>query len=128
MKNKRKVNEFYFGILIIVIISIWFINKSIIYTGAFENLSILKFNIYSILIILPAFLGGIMFFYNRKSIVAKILSILGIALLMFAIISLTILTLGKFTILQYILFIFFEIIGIVLVIISFINKEKKYVK
>lgn len=128
MKDKRKVNEFYVGILIIAIISILFVNKAILYTGAFENLSIFKFNIYSVLIVLPAFLGGIMFFYNRKSIIPKILSILGIVLLIFAIISLTILSFGKFTILQYILFIIFEIIGIVLVVISFINKEKKYVK
>ena len=75
------------------------------------------------LIIIPAFIGGLMFFYNRKSIIAKLLGILGCALLLISIITCIIITFGKYTILQYVFFGIFELIGVILVIISFINKE-----
>lgn len=123
MKNRRKVNQFYIGQLIITILSIIIINKSIINSGAFMGLSIGKFSFYSILIVIPAFVGGLMFFYNRKSIIAKILGLLGVVLLLMSIVTCIVITLGKYTVLQYVLFGIFELIGIVLVIISFINKE-----
>lgn len=123
MKNRRKVNQFYIGQLIITILSIIIINKSIINSGAFMGLSIGKFSFYSILIVIPAFVGGLMFFYNRKSIIAKILGLLGVVLLLMSIVTCIVITLGKYTVLQYVLFGILELIGIVLVIISFINKE-----
>lgn len=128
MKNRRKINEFYIGLLIITIISIYIINKSILYSGAFLGLTIGKFSLYSILIVIPAFIGGLMFFYNKKSIIARILSILGIMLLLISIITCIVITLGKYSILQYILFTVFGLIGLFFIIISFINKENKNVK
>ena len=127
MKNRRKVNEFYIGILILITLSIYIINKSIIFSGAFKLL-VGKFSFYSVLIVIPAFIGGLMFFYNKKSIIAKILSILGILLLIISIVTGLIISLAKFSILQYILFIIFGILGLFFVIISFMDKEKKYVK
>lgn len=128
MKNRRKVNEFYIGILIITIMSVYLINKSILYSGAFLGLTIGKFSLYSILIVIPAFIGGLMFFYNKKSIIARVLSLLGVLLLLISIITCIIITLGKYSILQYILFTVFGLIGIFFIIISFINKENKNVK
>lgn len=128
MKNRRKVNEFYIGILIIIIMSVYIINKSILYSGAFLGLTIGKFSLYSILIVIPAFIGGLMFFYNKKSIIARVLSLLGVLLLLISIITCIIITLGKYSILQYILFTVFGLIGIFFIIISFINKENKNVK
>ena len=123
MKNKRKVNQFYIGQLILTILSIIVINKSIIHSGAFAGLAIGKFSFYSILIVIPACLGGLMYFYNRKSIIAKLLGILGVLLLIISIITCVIITIGKYTFLQYALFTIFALIGIFFVIISFVNKE-----
>lgn len=128
MKNRRKVNEFYIGMLILIILLIYLINKSIIYSGILAGLRVGKFSLYSLLIVIPFSIGGLMFFYNRKSIMGIMLSILGTLLLIISIITCVSITLGKFTILQYILFIIFGLIGIFFIIISFINKEKKYVK
>lgn len=128
MKNRRKVNEFYIGILIITIISIYIINKSIIYSGAFLGLTIGKFSLYSMLMVIPAFIGGLMFFYNKKSIIARLLSLFGVLLLIASIITCIVITLGKYSIMQYIVFGIFWIIGMFFIIISFINKEKKNVK
>lgn len=123
MKNRRKVNQFYIGQLIITILSIIIINQSIIKSGAFGGLAIGKFSFYSILTVIPALIGGLMFFYNRKSIIAKILGISGTGLLLTSIITCIIITLGKYTVWQYVLFSAFEIVGIALITISFINKE-----
>ena len=123
MKNRRKVNQFYIGQLMITILSIIIINKSIINSGAFGGLAIGKFSFYSILIVIPALIGGLMFFYNRKSFIAKILGVLGVGLLLASLITCIIITLGKYTVLQYVVFGILELIGIVFVIISFINKE-----
>ena len=128
MKNRRKVNEFYIGLLIITIVSTYIINKSILYSGAFLGLTIGKFSFYSILMVIPAFIGGLMFFYNKKSIIAKVLSLLGGLLLIVSIITCITITLGKYSILQYILLAMFLAIGIFFIIISFINKENKNVK
>lgn len=128
MKNRRKVNEFYIGLLIITIVSIYIINKSIIYSGAFLGLTIGEFSFYSILMVIPVFIGGLMFFYNKKSIIAKVLSLLGGLLLIVSIITCITITLGKYSILQYILLTIFLLIGIFFIIISFINKENKNVK
>ena len=128
MKNRRKINEFYIGTLIVSIISIYIINRSILYSGAFKGLAIGNFSFYSILMVVPAFIGGLMFFYNKKSIIARVLSLLGVLLLLISIITCIIITLGKYSILQYILFTVFGLIGIFFIIISFINKENKNVK
>ncbi|MGN1299008.1 MAG: hypothetical protein ACI4UE_03395 [Candidatus Scatovivens sp.] len=131
MKNKREKIEFYISIIILVITSIYIINKSIIYSGAFYKLIIGKFSFYSILIVIPSLVGIIMLFYNNKSIIAKILTILGSILLISSLVTCIVISIDRFTTLEYILFIIFGIIGLLLNIISFISnkkQEKRYVK
>lgn len=131
MKNKREKIEFYISIIILVITSIYIINKSIIYSGAFYKLIIGKFSFYSVLIVIPSLVGIIMLFYNNKSIIAKILTILGSILLIGSLVTCILISIDRFTTFEYILFIVFGIIGLLLNINSFIinkKQEKRYVK
>lgn len=122
MKNKRKINQFYIGMLILTILFIYIINKAVVFSGAFK-LFFGKFSFYSILIVIPVNIGGLMFFYNKKSIMGKILSIVGSLLIILSITIGLIISYDKFSILQYILFIILGGLGILSIVSSFSNKE-----
>ena len=78
-ENKRKPSdtiEFYVGILLLGAGLFFILNKTIVSSG-FYAWRIGTFNISSGLVIVPLLVGIIWLFYNPKSILAKIISILG---------------------------------------------------
>ena len=78
-ENKRKPTdtlEFYVGLMLLVGGLFFILSKTIVSSG-FYAWRIGGFNISSGLIIVPLLVGIIWLFYNPKSILAKIVSILG---------------------------------------------------
>ena len=135
MENKRsliKKIEFCIGLIMLVLISFYYIYKTIKYSGGFYILSIKNINYSTILILLPIIISSILLFYDKKNIFYKILISLSAVLLISTIIICTIIAYNKFKLLEYIILGILMIISIILIILSFLNKillgDKKYVK
>lgn len=79
--GKRKATdsiEFYIGLILLALGLFFILNKTVVSSGfGFYSWRIGNFSISSGLIVIPLIAGIIWLFYNPKSILAKILSILG---------------------------------------------------
>lgn len=79
--EKRKATdsiEFYIGLILLALGLFFILNKTVVSSGfGFYSWRIGNFSISSGLIVIPLIAGIIWLFYNPKSILAKILSILG---------------------------------------------------
>ncbi len=79
--EKRKATdsiEFYIGLILLALGLFFILNKTVVSSGfGFYSWRIGSFSISSGLIVIPLIAGIIWLFYNPKSILAKILSILG---------------------------------------------------
>lgn len=80
-EGKRKASqsiEFYIGLIFLALGLFFILNKTVVSSGfGFYSWRIGSFSISSGLIVIPLIVGIVWLFYNPKSIVAKIISILG---------------------------------------------------
>ena len=80
-QRKRKATEsieFYVGLLLLAAGLFFILNKTIVSSGfGFYNWTIGGFRVSSGLVVIPLIAGIVWLFYNPKSIMAKILSVLG---------------------------------------------------
>lgn len=80
-REKRKATEcieFYIGLVLLAVGLFFILNKTVVSSGfGFYSWRIGSFSISSGLVVIPLIIGIIWLFYNPKSLVAKILSVLG---------------------------------------------------
>ncbi len=124
MRNVKKANQFYIGMIILLIISIRIFNNTIFASKIFNSMAIGKFSFYSIFIVIPATIGLLIVFNNRKSIIGIILSVLGILMWISALIACISLSYSTFGAVEILLNLFLCILGLFFTIKSFL-KEKE---
>lgn len=90
-ENKRKPTdsiEFYIGLFLLVVGLFYILNKTVVSSGwGLYSWSLGGFHISSGLVIVPLIVGIVWMFYNPKSIVAKVVAILGGVLIIASIIA-----------------------------------------
>ena len=123
-KEKRETQntlEFYIGILLMGAGLFFLLNKTIVSSG-FYNWRFGGFNISSGIIIVPLIIGIIWLFYNPKSILAKLITILGGIFIVASIIMSLRISFTSTTMFDYIIMIVLISSGAGLLLRSFLKK------
>lgn len=125
LENKRKPTdtiEFYIGILLLASGLFFLLSKTMIYSG-FYSWRIGGFSLSSGLVILPLFIGIIWLFYNPKSFIAKLISLLGGVFILASIILGIHISFTKTTLFDFIIMIILLGAGIGLILRTFFYKK-----
>ncbi|MBR3697451.1 MAG: hypothetical protein IKM97_04230 [Clostridia bacterium] len=125
LENKRKPTdtiEFYIGVLLLGAGLFFLLNKTMIYSG-FYSWRIGGFSLSSGLVILPLFIGIIWLFYNPKSFIAKLISLLGGVFILASIILGIHISFTKTTLFDFIIMIILLGAGIGLILRTFFYKK-----
>lgn len=132
-KSIIKIIEFYLGLALLIVTSICYLNKAIVYSGMLNQLIIGKFSVYSLFIVLPFTIGIVYIFYHKKKdkkgLIALIYTAISALLLIISTIICISFASSRFSKGEYIILILIYIVSAALITISKIHfEEKKYVK
>lgn len=130
MSNERKSKptdslEFYIGLFLLAAGLFFILTKARVSSFGFYSFNIGGTTISSGLIVIPLILGVIWMFYNPKSIVARILSILGGIFIIAAIIVSVRITFPATSLFDYIIMIVLMASGAGMLLKAFFNKKKE---
>jgi hypothetical protein len=114
--------EFYVGIVLMAAGLFFLLNKTVVYSG-FYNWRIGGFNISSGLVIIPLLVGIIWLFYNPKSWIAKLITVLGGIFIIASIIMSLNIHFTTTTMFDYIIMIVLIASGAGLLLRSFFKKD-----
>lgn len=129
MSNERKSKptdslEFYIGLFLLAAGLFFILTKARVSSFGFYSFYLGGITISSGLVVIPLILGVIWMFYNPKSIVARILSILGGIFVVAAIIVSINITFPSTSLFDYIIMIILMASGAGLLLKAFFNKNK----
>lgn len=129
MSNERKSKptdslEFYIGLFLLAAGLFFILTKARVSSFGFYSFYLGGITISSGLVVIPLILGVIWMFYNPKSIVARILSILGGIFVIAAIIVSINITFPSTSLFDYIIMIILMASGAGLLLKAFFNKNK----
>lgn len=129
MSDERKLKatdslEFYIGLFLLASGLFFILTKARVSSFGFYTFSIGGMSVSSGLVVIPLILGVIWIFYNPKSIVARILSILGGIFIIAAIIVSVRITFPATSLFDYIIMIILMASGAGLLLKAFFKKNK----
>ena len=129
MSDERKLKatdslEFYIGLFLLAAGLFFILTKARVSSFGFYTFSIGGMSVSSGLVVIPLILGVIWMFYNPKSIVARILSILGGIFIIAAIIVSVRITFPTTSLCDYIIMVILMASGAGMLLKAFFNKNK----
>ena len=125
-QERRKATEsieFYIGLVLLVIGLFYILNKTVVSSGwGLYSWSFGGFHISSGLVIVPLIIGIVWMFYNPKSIVAKVITVLGGIIIIASIIASITIRFTTTTLFDYIIMIALMAAGCGLLLKAFFKK------